>query len=50
MSIGDIATTVSAVLWMALAIYGFAEVHKWDVKFEELHETILRDMEKEGGK
>ena len=47
MSIGDIATTVSAVLWMALAVYGFCVVHKWDVKFGELHESVLRDMEEQ---
>ena len=47
MSVGDISTTVSAVLWLALAVYGFISVHKWNVKFAELYEKISREMEEQ---
>ena len=36
---------VATILWIALAIYGFAVVRNWNVRFSELHEQFKRDME-----
>ena len=46
-SVDLIATTVAAVMWMALSIAGFITVHKWNKRFAELYDKIVRDMEEQ---
>lgn len=47
MSIDVVATNIAAIMWMALAVYAFVVVHKWDVKLKELYEMMLRDVEEQ---
>ena len=44
-TIETIASLIATALWIALAIYGFAFLRKWNKRFSELHEAFKKDME-----
>lgn len=47
MSVDVMATTVAAVMWVALSIAGFITMRKWNKRFAELYEKLVRDMEEQ---
>lgn len=44
MSLADLLTSIAAVAWLILALYGFFSVRKWNRRFSELYEELKREV------
>lgn len=36
---------IAAIIWIALAVYRFCDMQKWNKRFSELYEELKREVE-----
>lgn len=44
---GDILQLIASMEWIALGIIGFVKLRKWNKRFSELHDELLKTIREE---